>query len=92
MIRGATTPTPTIVCGQVLPPAFTTLSITKALTPKIPSAGMAIFKKELFSEPLPRERLFGILDVMSFAAESSFQHYRIVYAHPDLVLLQTPAA
>ena len=55
------TPTPTIVGGQVFPPAETTLSMTKDLTPLIPSAGIAIFKNELFSEPLP----FGTISISS---------------------------
>jgi hypothetical protein len=47
------TPTPTIVGGQVLPPAFNTQSMTNVLMASTPSAGIAIFNHELFSEPLP---------------------------------------
>src|SRR3989304_1612962 len=47
------TPTPTMVGGQVLPPASSTQSITKVLTASIPSAGIAILSHELFSEPPP---------------------------------------
>ena len=58
-------PTPTIVGGQVLPPAASTQSITKVLIASMPSAGIAIFRNELFSEPLP----FGIISISSsFAA------------------------
>ena len=53
------TPTPTIVGGQVLPPASSTQSTTKVLIASTPSAGIAIFSHELFSEPLP----FGIISM-----------------------------
>ena len=46
-------PTPTMVGGQVLPPAEITQSTTKVLIAATPSAGIAIFRNELFSEPLP---------------------------------------
>ena len=46
-------PTPTMVGGQVLPPASSTQSITKVLMAFTPSAGIAILSHELFSEPLP---------------------------------------
>jgi len=47
------TPTPTMVGGQVLPPASSTQSTTKVFTASIPSAGIAILSQELFSEPEP---------------------------------------
>ena len=53
------TPTPTIVGGQVLPPASSTQSTTKRLIASTPSAGIAILSHELFSEPEP----FGIISI-----------------------------
>src|SRR4029079_11141575 len=55
------TPTPTMVGGQVLPPASSTQSTTKVLTASMPSAGTAILSHELFSEPDP----FGIISIES---------------------------
>src|SRR5256885_14854042 len=47
------TPTPTMVGGQVLPPASSTQSITKVLMASTPSAGTPILGHELFSGPEP---------------------------------------
>src|SRR5690606_19975699 len=58
------TPTPTITGGQLLPPASSTQSMTKVLTASMPSAGIAIFSQELFSEPDP----FGIISIDSVSA------------------------
>jgi hypothetical protein len=57
------------VGGQVFPPAKTAQSITKVLIASIPSAGTAILRNELFSEPLP----FGTIssDTWSGSAEKS---------------------
>src|SRR5258706_2491683 len=52
-------PTPTMVGGQVLPPASSTQSTTKVLIAFTPSAGIAIFSQELFSDPLP----FGTISI-----------------------------
>src|SRR5205814_9425829 len=46
-------PTPTIVGGQVLPPAARTQSTTNVRIASTPSAGTAILTYELLSEPLP---------------------------------------
>ena len=59
-------PTPTIVGGQVLPPAASTQSTTKVLIASMPSAGIAIFRNELFSEPLP----LGIISISSSSVAS----------------------
>jgi hypothetical protein len=50
-----------MVGGQVLPPEANTQSMTKVLIASTPSAGMAILRKELFSEPLP----LGIISISS---------------------------
>ncbi len=62
-------PTPTIVGGQVLPPAPSTQSTTNVLIASTPSAGIAIRSHELFSDPLP----FGIISILtpSKASEKS---------------------
>ena len=54
-------PTPTIVGGHVLPPAASTQSTTNVRIASTPSAGTAIFRNELFSDPLP----FGIISISS---------------------------
>ncbi len=59
-------PTPTIVGGQVLPPASSTQSTTKVLIASTPSAGTAIFSHELFSEPLP----LGTISISSVSGAS----------------------
>ena len=46
-------PTPITVGGHGFPLAFKTDSTTNSLIPSIPSAGNAIFKALLFSEPNP---------------------------------------
>ncbi len=46
-------PTPTMVGGHVLPPAARMQSTTKVLIAATPSAGTAMRRNELFSEPLP---------------------------------------
>src|SRR6185503_3227194 len=53
--------TPTMVGGQVLPPASSTQSTTKVLIASTPSAGIAMRSQELFSEPEP----FGIISITS---------------------------
>ena len=60
------TPTPTMVGGHTLPPASSTLSMTKTLMPSTPSAGMHIFRNEPFSEPLP----LGIISISSSSSVS----------------------
>src|SRR5437870_13753268 len=60
------TPTPTMVGGQVLPPASSTQSITKVLMASTPSAGTAILSHELFSEPEP----FGSISLTSDSCSS----------------------
>ena len=60
------TPTPTMVGGQVLPPASSTQSITNVLTASTPSAGIAILSHELFSEPEP----FGTISMTSASSSS----------------------
>src|SRR5687768_4098371 len=61
------TPTPTIVGGQVFPPAAITQSTTNVLIASIPSAGTAILRNELFSEPLP----LGIIRMRSVPGGAS---------------------
>src|SRR5204863_82923 len=58
------TPTPTMVGGQVLPPASSTQSTTKVLIASTPSAGTAMRNQELFSEPEP----FGTISMASAAS------------------------
>ena len=58
------TPTPTIVGGQVFPPASSTQSTTKVLMASTPSAGTAMRSHELFSEPEP----FGIISITRFSS------------------------
>ena len=60
------TPTPTITGGQLLPPASSTQSMTKVLIASTPSAGMAIFNQELFSEPEP----LGIISIDRVSASA----------------------
>src|SRR5467141_2022880 len=60
------TPTPTMVGGQVLPPASSTQSITNVLMASTPSAGTAILSHELFSEPEP----FGTISITSASCSS----------------------
>jgi hypothetical protein len=55
------TPTPTMVGGQVLPPASSTQSTTNVFTASTPSAGIAMRSHELFSDPEP----FGIISITS---------------------------
>ena len=60
-------PTPTIVGGQVLPPAARTQSTTNVRIASTPSAGTAILRNELFSEPLP----LGIISISSASRVSA---------------------
>ncbi len=55
-----------MVGGQVLPPAASTQSTTKVLIASMPSAGMAIFRKDPFSDPLP----LGIISMASVSGTS----------------------
>src|SRR4051812_14795733 len=52
------TPTPTMVGGQVLPPASSTQSITNVLTASTPSAGIAPFFHQIFFYPPPFRIIF----------------------------------
>ena len=47
------TPTPTTTGGHAFGPAILTVSITAFLTPSIPSAGLSIHTRLMFSLPNP---------------------------------------
>ena len=55
-----------MVGGQVLPPAAITQSTTNRLIAEMPSAGIAMRRNELFSEPLP----LGIISISTVSALS----------------------
>ncbi len=75
------TPTPTMVGGQVLPPASSTQSTTKVLMASTPSAGTAMRSHELFSDPEP----FGII---SMASASSSEKSMLMTGTPRPQLLR----
>ena len=58
-----------MVGGQVLPPAASTQSMTKVLIASMPSAGIAIFRNEPFSLPLP----LGIISISSTVSDASLK-------------------
>ncbi len=72
-------PTPTIVGGQVLPPASSTQSTTKVLIASTPSAGIAIFSQELFSEPEP----LGIISISRIFSSLENSNCTIGTPRPD---------
>src|SRR5215212_3657077 len=81
------TPTPTMVGGQTRPPTSITRSITKALMPSLPSAGISIFRNEPFSDPAP-DRVFQRNTVDAHVAADR----DVVDRDPGILAEQVPGA